>query len=270
LLKSWNNDANNLKEMLKSEQPSADAEPQTDRAAELLEKWGVKPGDLWQIGEHRLICGDCTDAATVAQVMDGERAELAPVDPPYNVGFEYDGETVDDQKQAEEYEKFTKAWFALCQSVSDRQIVTPGCNNLALWMRWFDAFHWAPWVKRNTQTHGRVTHFWAWEPVLFFGNKWVRRRQLDIYDFPAQFNTQKETANHPCPKPLAMWEDLLKSHSEEGAIILESFSGSGTTLVACENLGRKCRAIEISPAYVAVALERMSTAFPALEIRRVE
>jgi DNA modification methylase len=270
LLKSWNNDANNLKEMLKSEQPSADAEPQTDRAAELLEKWGVKPGDLWQIGEHRLICGDCTDAATVAQVMDGERAELAPVDPPYNVGFEYDGETVDDQKQAEEYEKFTKAWFALCQSVSDRQIVTPGCYNLALWMRWFDAFHWAPWVKRNTQTHGRVTHFWAWEPVLFFGNKWVRRRQLDIYDFPAQFNTQKETANHPCPKPLAMWEDLLKSHSEEGAIILESFSGSGTTLVACENLGRKCRAIEISPAYVAVALERMSTAFPALEIRRVE
>jgi DNA modification methylase len=270
LLKSWNNDANNLKEMLKSEQPSADAEPQTDRAAELLEKWGVKPGDLWQIGEHRLICGDCTDAATVARVMDGERAELAPVDPPYNVGFEYDGETVDDQKQAEEYEKFTKAWFALCQSVSDGQIVTPGCYNLALWMRWFDAFHWAPWVKRNTQTHGRVTHFWAWEPVLFFGNKWVRRRQLDIYDFPAQFNTQKETANHPCPKPLAMWEDLLKSHSEEGAIILESFSGSGTTLVACENLGRKCRAIEISPAYVAVALERMSTAFPALEIRRVE
>lgn len=244
-----------------------DAEPQIDRAAELLEKWQVKTGDLWQIGEHRLICGDCTDPEVVARVTGGERAELAPVDPPYNVGFEYDGETVDDEKTEEKYKEFTLAWFGLCQSVSDRQIVTPGCNNLARWLRWFDPFHWAPWTKSNSMTNGKVSRFWCWEPVLFFGKKWKRARPNDIFDYP--IGMQKDVADHPCPKPLKMWNDLLEYYSEPKSVIFESFSGSGTTLVACQNLGRRGRAVEISPAYCAVTLERMSTAFPELEIKRL-
>ncbi|MFY9115506.1 MAG: ParB N-terminal domain-containing protein, partial [Bacteroidales bacterium] len=72
-----------------------DAEAQIDKAEELREKWGVKLGDLWQLGEHRLICGDCTDKAVVERVMQGERAELLLTDPPYNLGFDY-GKNVDD------------------------------------------------------------------------------------------------------------------------------------------------------------------------------
>ena len=268
-LKGWNSDATNLKELLNSEQAvTADAEPQIDRAAELLEKWQVKTGDLWQIGDHRLLCGDSTKREDVERVMGGERAELAPVDPPYNVGFDYDGETVDDTKSAEIYEKFSRAWFGECQRVSDRQIVTPGCNNLASWLRWFDAYHWAPWTKSNSLTNGKVSRFWCWEPVLFFGEKWKRARSNDIFDFP--IGMQKDTANHPCPKPIKMWIDLLENYSESGAIIYESFGGSGTTFAASEQTGRKCRAIEISPAYCAVILERMSTAFPGIEIKRLE
>jgi len=203
--------------------------------------------------QHRVICGDCTDAGVVARVMGGERAALAPVDPPYNVGIKY-GDAVDDQKQLEDYETFSRAWFALCQSVSDRQIVTPGCNNLALWLRWFDAYHWGAWTKNNSMTNGRVSQWWCWEPVLFFGLHWGKRRHSDVFDYP--IGQQKDVANHPCPKPLAMWEDLLTHYSQQGDVIYESFSGSGTTLIACERLNRRCRAVEISPAYCAVAIQR--------------
>jgi DNA modification methylase len=268
-LRDWKRDTAALDNFLKSEavEPQ-DADPQIDRAAELNEKWQVKTGDLWRIGEHRLLCGDSTKREDVERVMDGERAELAPVDPPYNVGFEYDGETVDDTKTAEKYEVFSRAWFGECQRVSDRQIVTPGCNNLASWMRWFDAFHWAPWVKTNSMTNGKVSRFWCWEPVLFFGEKWKRNRGNDIFDFP--IGMQKDVANHPCPKPLKMWTDILENYSEEGAVIFESFGGSGTTMAAGESTGRITRLIEISPNYCAVILERMSTAFPGIEIERIE
>jgi len=205
----------------------------------------------------------------VQRVMGGERAKLAPVDPPYNVGFEYDGETVNDKKTAEKYEEFSRAWFGECQRVSAKQIVTAGGKNLPLWLRWFDSYHIATWIKRNTQTHGRISQFWAWEPIIFFGEKWGKKRHLDIFDYAAQFSTAKETANHPCPKPLKLWQDFIENYSEKENIIYEAFAGSGTTLVASENLQRKCFGIEISPNYCAVILERMQTAFPALVIERI-
>ena len=251
------------------EPETTDAEPQMDRAAELNKKWQVKPGDLWRVGEHRLLCGDSTKREDVERVMGGKRAKLAPVDPPYNVGFDYDGKTVDDKKTEQKYEEFSRAWFAECQRVSDKQIVTAGGNNLPLWLRWFDSYHVATWIKRNTQTHGRVSQFWAWEPIIFFGEKWGKKRHLDIFDFAAQFSTAKETANHPCPKPWKLGQDLIENYSEKENIIYEPFAGSGTTLVASENLQRKCFGIEISPNYCAVILERMQTAFPALLIERI-
>lgn len=243
-----------LDELLPSKRTEGDTEPQIDRADELRQKWGVELGQMWRLGEHRIICGDCTDGAVVERVMGGDKAALAPVDPPYNVGFDYDGQTVNDNKDIDDYERFSRAWFDVCQLFSLRQIVTPGCYNLASWLRWFDAYHVAPWTKSNSMTNGKVTRFWCWEPVIFFGGKWARRRTHDLFDFP--IGQQKEVANHPCPKPLAMWSDLIENYSDLGQVILELFSGSGTTIIACENLGRKCRAVEISPSYVAVAIER--------------
>ena len=257
--------------MLPDDETPDDPGPQIDRAEELREKWGVVAGQLWQLGEHRLICGDCTDAAVVARVMGGERAQLAPVDPPYNVNKSYDGATVDDTKTSESYETFSRGWFGLCQSVSNIQIVTPGCINLTAWARLFDAYHIAPWTKSNSLTNGKVARWWCWEPIFFFGDKWKRSRSNDIFDYP--IGQQKDTANHPCPKPLPMWEDLITNYSEPGDVIYEAFSGSGTTLIACERLGRRACAIEISPAYCAVAIQRwvdMTGGTPELVVNSAE
>jgi DNA modification methylase len=244
---------------------TVDAEPQIDRAAELQDKWQTAIGQLWKLGNHRLLIGDCTVRENVERLMGGERASLAPVDPPYNVGFEYDGETVDDTKTEEKYKEFCSAWFGECQRISEKQIVTPGCYNLASWMRWFDAYHWTPWVKTNAMTNGKVSRFLCWEPMLFFGKTWKRSRSNDIFDFPVQpqkMSNNGETLSglHPCPKPLGMWEDLIENYSELNDIIYECFGGSGTTLMACVNKSRLCRIMEISPAYGAVILERFYTA----------
>lgn len=242
-------------------EPTEDPGADVDRAAELQAKWQVQRGDLWQIGRHRLLCGDSTNAADVARLMDGAKAALLATDPPYNVGIDY-GENVDDVKAAAEYKAFSLAWFTAWQAVSERQIVTPAFANLTFWLRWFDAFHVAPWTKTNSMTRGRVAQWACWEPVLFFGERWPRSRANDVFNFPASAQTAEGmgtlTPFHPCPKPLPMWCDLFENYSENGDVVADAFGGSGTAMVAAEQTGREARLMELEPKYCAVILERLA------------
>lgn len=261
-------DDDELAELLSSvtDDPPADPGAQIDRAEELQAKWQVKRGDLYVIpsksgkGEHRLLCGDSTSAEDVARVMGGKRASLLASDPPYNVDIAY-GDNVDDIKSTLEYETFSRAWLSAWQAVSDRQVITPGCNNLASWLRWFDAYHVAPWVKTNAMTNGKVSRWWCWEPIVFFGEQWTRNRPSDVFDHPVPPQKAEGlgslTPYHPCPKPVDMWVDLIENYTEPGAIVADAFDGSGTTLVAAERVRRRAYVMEIEPKYVAVALERL-------------
>lgn len=253
-----------------------DAGPQMDKADELQEKWGVKRGDVFEIPSlsvegkcHKIMCGDSTGAGDVAKLMGGEKAVLMLADPPYNVGVGYDAH-VDDSKPEPEYEEFTRSWFSLWRSVSEKQIVTPGCNNLARWLRYFEPYHVAPWIKTNSMTNGKVSRFWCWEPtvffgepdewswegIIFFGEKWERRRANDVFNFP--IGEQGGVGDHPCPKPLKMWVDLVSKYAKIGSVIVDPFIGSGTTIVACEQSGHIGYGCEIAEKYVAVSLQRLT------------
>jgi DNA modification methylase len=321
LLKLWNNDANNLKELLKSEAPTADAEPAVDRAAELLEKWGVQPGDLWQIGDHRLICGDCTDAATVARVMGGEKGDLLFTSPPYAAQREYEIGDFD--------------WLGLMLGMSEQAIENMKDNgsilvNLGLvhvdgrvdryWDEWLDwmedngqpLYGWYVWDKlsglmgdwkgRLAPAHEWIFHFakqpkkanktaptkYAENGVTHYKKDKVGLRgkdgtmngftfagrevnQTKVIDSVIRCQPQRGgVEGHPAPFSVPFAQALIEVYANPGEIVYEPFCGSGTTLLACENLGRIGRACELSPAYVAVALERMSTAFPHLDIRRLD
>jgi DNA modification methylase len=271
LLKAWNNDANNLKELLKSEQPSADAEPQTDRAAELLEKWGVKPGDLWQIGEHRLICGDCTDAATVARVMGGEKANCVMTDPPYGMNLNTDYSDMAETRIASKtYNKvegddkdFDAAPFIEMFDYVKEQFYWGG-----------DYFYttlplggsWIVWDKRNENSDGLVgNHFevcWSRTPH--------RRRMIRVHWSGVNARNQGTKREHPTEKSVKVIAEILGDYTKEGDLVVDMFTGVGTTMTACEGIGRRARCIEQDPAYVAVALERMATAFPHLDIHRLD
>lgn len=208
---------------------------------------------------HRLLCGDSTDAGDINALLEGERVTLLATDPPYNVGKDH-GADVDDRMAEAAYEAFSRGWFAAWCEISDRQIVTPGCYNLARWLRWFEAYHRAPWTKTNAMTNGKVSRFWCWEPVLFFGAKWPRSRPNDVFDYPALPQKMADGATlthlHPCPKPLAMWADLFEHYADAGDIVADAFAGSGTAIVAAERTDRACYAMEIDPHFADVILRR--------------
>jgi len=243
-----------LADLIGGDPPPDDPGAQIDRAEELRIKWGVKSGQLWQLGDHRLICGDCTDRAVVERVMGGEKAALLVTDPPYNVDKDY-GNEVDDLKSKEEYRNFLETWFALWSAVSERQIVTIGRRRFEEGL-WFGLPLKATgcWTKINAISRGRITQSSCWEPIIFAGEKWNRTRPNDVFNYPV--GMQGHVGNHPCPKPLKLWTHLIEQYSIEGDIIADAFDGSGTTIVACEQTKRIARASELEPKYIAVALER--------------
>lgn len=239
---------------LKSLFPEEEPEVYEDEGGgELPDETYLKLGDLIELGKHRVLCGDSTSSDDLNELIQGKKAHAVITDPPYNVGLDYaDNET--DEKPEQDYRAFAEKWFGLAASMSYRQIITPGCNNLEDWCRWFQPQHIAPWIKTNACTHGRITQWWAWEPILFFGEGLKSKRANDVFDFP--IGAQKDTGDHPCPKPLKLWCELIGFWTESGDLIYEPFTGSGTTLIAADQLNRICYGMEISPKYCQVILER--------------
>jgi len=231
-------------------EPVQDVEPQIDRAEELRQKWGVSSGDLWALGEHRIICGDCTDAAVVARVMEGERADTMVSDPPYGIGYEY--REHDDASNGDNLQLVQDA-FANAPAA---RVWTCGLMNLARDLVWNPGAKVLAWHKGFAQAGNGLGGAGTWEPVLV-----VDVKNGTLPNDYLHFSTDREPGLrelHSCPKPAALFSHLIEHLA--GHTVYEPFSGSGTTIIACENLGRKCRAVEISPGYVAVAIERWATA----------
>jgi hypothetical protein len=241
------------------EQSEVDAEPQIDKAEELRAKWGVEPGQLWELGDHRLLCGDSTKKEDVERVMGGERADLCITDPPYGADIQY--ATHNDTQEA--LKELIAKFFPLAKRHSKLMALTSGINNVFLYERsdWMLCWFYAAGTGRTPWG------FSAWQPVLVWGKdpKLANGEGAhpDGYNWPMSKADaeDRKTISHACPKPVSSWVKWIERLSNKTTTTLyEPFSGSGTTIIACEQLGRKCRAIEISPAYVAVAIQRWADA----------
>jgi hypothetical protein len=271
-LKQWNNDANNLKEMLRAEMPTADVEPQIDRAEELREKWGVQTGDLWQLGDHRLICGDCTDRAVVERVMGGEKAGVVVTDPPWNVGWKYS--EYKDDLTPEEYKNFSDRWRENAERTgADLFFVAMSMKNYKFFHYWFPMAERIFAECQNFVQHTNVYMQYAFNPILVWNNRKDKKKsEAGKRDyFIAETSITKSTPDKELAKvnTATRWlptVEYMVSFSNSDDIIYEPFGGTGTTIIACENLKRKCRAIEISPGYVSVTLERYYQVFGILPV----
>ncbi len=259
-----------------------DAEPQIDRAEELNKKWRIKAGDLWTIGEHRLLCGDSTKAEDVSKVMGGGMADMLLTDPPY--GVSYVGKTADaltienDALDDEELASLVLSVFNNAQSI---------CRGGAYWyatvpagpLHLIFASDWKQrgilrqimvWAK-DSMVLGHSEYHYQHEPILFGWIPGERHKNPDRTRTTLwKYDRPKVSHEHPTMKPVELWMQAVKDGSIQGESVFDPFLGSGTTMVACQNLNRKCRGIEISPNYCAVILERMATAFPELKIERAE
>ncbi len=232
----------NQKEIMEDEVPEVPKVPKS------------KLGDLFILGDHRLLCGDATKMEDVEKLMNGEKADMVFTDPPYGVGYEY--ATHNDDMTKKEYEDFCNEWFNCLQTVTPNIVISPGAVNLAMWFKILNPQHIGIWTKANAMTHGVFTHFWVWEPVLFYG-KFKKKRGNDLFDFPV--GAQKDVGGHTCPKPLKLVADIVENFSEPNESVLDIFGGSGSTLIACEQLKRKCFMAEISEAYCDVIVKRWET-----------
>ena len=250
-----------LAEWGEDEEPPVDPGPQVDRAEELREKWGVETGQLWKLGEHRLICGDCTDAAVVERVMGGEKAGAVVTDSPYGINRE--GIENDDP------EGLRQLFDGCLAAMPVDNAVIINFQSPRLFPVWLDAlraaghkFARALWMyDENDQT--KPWHYWLMCSQIIFvstvGNpEWQETKaHHDTYviGLSREWRAGGDGNDfaHASVKPVGVVADLL-SHTT--GIVYDPFSGSGTTLIACEQLSRRCRAVEISPAYVSVALQR--------------
>jgi DNA modification methylase len=253
---------------------------QVDKAEELREKWQVEAGQLWQLGDHRLICGDCTDAAVVERVMGGEKAQLMVTDPPYGVSYASKNEFLNsidkgnrvqsaienDHQSKEETQALWKAAFERAGAIMDRGAVIycfmpQGGDQMMMMMMMMmmnagiEPRHELIWLKNN-HVLGRVDYAYKHEPILYAWKDGGHKFYGDFQTSILQFDKPTSSKLHPTMKPVELVELLVNNSSRNSEVVYDPFVGSGTTLIACERLGRRCRAVEIEPKYVAVTLER--------------
>lgn len=229
----------------------------------------TKFGDIYQLGRHRLMCGDSTSLGCVQKLMGGIQADLLLTDPPY--GVDYVGKTKDglrienDAKSDDEFVQFLKAAFEAADSV-----MKPGAVfyiwhadskayvfRMACQLMGWEVRQVLVWVK-NSMVLGRQDYQWKHEPCLYgwksgAGHLWASdRKQTTVLEF------DRPTANkeHPTMKPVALFDYQIKNNTKGGDIVLDLFGGSGTTVVACEQNGRNAYVMEYDPKYCDVIIKR--------------
>lgn len=253
-----------------SDSESTGAEDDDFDLSDALEKASfVERGDVWQVGRHRLMCGDATSAEDVSTLMDGKKANLIITDPPYNVAFESsDGLSIKNDKM--DNDKFYEFLLAAFKNMAEHlekggsayvfHADTEGLNFRKAFM---DAgFHLSGcciWVK-NSLVLGRSDYQWQHEPVLYgflqngkhYWSKSAGRSQTTIWNF----DKPKKNKNHPTSKPLDLLAYPIGNSSQENAIVIDTFGGSGSTLMTCEQTNRICYTMELDEKYASVILRR--------------
>lgn len=228
-----------------------------------------KPGDLYRLGRHRLLCGDSTSIDDVARLMDDAKADLLITDPPYNVAYE--GGTSEkltiqnDDMNDEDFRQFLRDVYTAADSA-----MRPGAA-FYIWhadsegYNFRGAAHDIGWKIRqcliwnkNTLVLGRQDFHWKHEPCLYgwkdgAGHDWYGdRKQTTVMDF----DKPARNGEHPTMKPVELFAYQMEMSSKKDDVVLDLFGGSGTTMIAAEQLGRSARLMELDPRYVDVIVRR--------------
>lgn len=222
----------------------------------------TKPGDLWILGEHRLLCGDSTSAKDVERLMEGKKASLVFTDPPYGMSFQSNMRTASPKFDVlENDDTILTEWI--------KPAIDHSAGWVFVWTTWKVLEQWLPVVKpfgpmtnmvvwsKGGGGLGDLTHTFStdYEVALVFsrGAELCGKRIGSVWAF---HKDAAATYLHPTQKPVALAAEAIEKTTHQSAIVLDVFLGSGTTLIAAEQLGRKCYALEISPQYCDVAVQR--------------
>lgn len=235
-------------------------------------------GDLIEIGNHRLLCGDSTDSDSVARLMDGEKADMCHTDPPYNINYE-GGSKKREKIANDKLDDFPKFLYDVYTTISTA--LKKG-GAIYVWHASYETHNFIQqflnagflfksyivWNKNNS-TFGRSDYHWKHEPCIYGwldggSHSWYGdRKQTTVWDIERPSRSDE----HPTMKPIPLCSKPIENSSKVGDIVLDAFLGSGSTMVAAHQLNRKCYGIELDPKYCQVIVDRMRKLDPTLEIK---
>ena len=264
-------DDDELLEIMAGEETTAEGNTDEDAAPEVPVTPVSKSGDVWIMGQHRLLCGDSTDAASYDTLLGNERVAMIFQDPPYNVDY---ANTAKDKLRGtnrpilndnlgDGFQDFLLAAFkpalarcngAVYVAMSSSELDTLQAAFRAAGGKWSTFIIWA----KNTFTLGRSDYQRQYEPILYGWPEGATRHwcgdrdQGDVW----HFNKPRVNDLHPTMKPVELVERAIRNSSRPGDVVLDPFGGSGTTLIAAEKSGRQARLIELDPKYVDVIVRR--------------
>jgi DNA modification methylase len=241
-----------------------------DVEAELEKPCFSKPGDIWYLGKHRVICGDSTKIDTYTSLLEGKKVNLVCTDAPYFVNLESASGKVtnDDLNDKDAYEFLMKAFTCMRDSMADDASIYEFYATSKARI-FHDAFEDAGfkvgaglvWKKDRlvlTRTDWKYIHepiIWGWKKKgkhIWYGDQ----KQVTVFEFPRIKSSKKEGYNHPDAKPVPLIAYLISQCTMTNSLVLDAFMGSGTTIVACEELGRIAYGIEIEPKFIDVEVMR--------------
>lgn len=247
----------------------SDEAVEDDYEVALPEEPKTKAGDVYQLGRHRLICGDSTDPKVIHKLMDSARVDLFLTDPPYNV--DYEGKTKDNLKIMndtmgdDDFRQFLRDAFFAADEVMKAGAVFYIWHADSEGYNFRGACHDVGWEVRqcliwnkNCMVMGRQDYHWKHEPCLYgwksgAGHLWSSdRKQTTILNF----DRPSKSENHPTMKPVKLFDYQIQNNTKSEDIVLDTFAGSGTTVIACEQNGRTAYCCELDPKYCDVIIDR--------------
>jgi DNA modification methylase len=248
-------------------------------------------GDIFEIGEHRLLCGDSTDSDQVAKLMNGQKADMVFTDPPYGVEIKgkFTGTILNDNLQGDEFDDFLTACFNnlklfnkgnlyISYEIKNHTIFENALLNSGFI---FDEI--IIWNKDSASFYSNNKYNRKFEPIFFIenGKELKCKPDVNVWDFAKSSSFASRDENnkrfnevgnylvaHPTTKPLGLIQKPLNNSTKENDLILDLFLGSGSTMVASHQLKRKCYGMELDPKYCQVIIDRMKKLDPSLEIKR--
>jgi DNA modification methylase len=264
-------DADALAEIMAGEETTVDGNTDDDAVPELSETPISRPGDVWILGEHRLVCGDATQAASYEQLLAGQRVQMIWSDLPYNVNYANSAKDklrgkhrpILNDNLGEGFYDFVFDALSLmlphCDgavyiAMSSSELDTLQAAFRAAGGKWSTFIIWA----KHTFTLGRADYQRQYEPILYGWPEGSSRHWCGDRDQGDVWNIKKPARNdlHPTMKPVELMERSIRNSSRPGDVVLDCFGGSGSTLIAAEKAGRRCFMMELDPKYCDVIVRR--------------
>lgn len=264
-------DPDALAELLAGEETDQAGEVDDDDVPEEAVAVVSRPGDLWVLGEHRVLCGDATDPESYARLLLGERADMVFIDPPYNVDYANSAKDklrgtqrpiLNDNLGEGFYDFLLAALSPIVAHCRGAIYIAMSSGELDTLQAAFRAAggHWSTFViwAKNTFTLGRADYQRQFEPILYGWPEGAQRHWCGDRDQGDVWQIKKPQRNdlHPTMKPVELVERCIRNSSRPGDVVLDSFGGSGTTLIAAHKSGRRARVMELDPKYVDVIVRR--------------